>query len=334
MRHYNIPVFVPHKGCPHDCSFCNQKRITGRQTEQSLEEIRSEIETHLETFEKNSHIEIAFFGGSFTGIEENKQIELLALASEYIKSGKVNGIRLSTRPDYINVHILEYLKSFGVTAIELGVQTLDDHILKLNNRGHSSADVENAVHLIKSYNQFELGLQQMTGLWGATPESDFSTAEKIVSLKPDTVRIYPTVVLEGTQLYELYKQGLYTPYSLETSVETGSRLYELYTSAGIRVIRMGLQATEVINERDEKIYGPYHSSYGELVKSRLIRNQLETMLTDKKGVVEITANPRLISKIIGNKKGNLTYFKENFDITLKVKADTNENFMSVNVIEK
>ncbi len=320
MRYYNIPVFVPHKGCPHDCSFCNQKRITGMEEEPSIEDICSEIERCLSTFEKNYYAEIAFFGGSFTGIPEERQLEMLKMAWEYIQSGKVQGIRLSTRPDYITPHILDYLKEYGVTAIELGVQSMEESVLAKNNRGHSVAQVEEATRLIKSYGCFKLGLQQMLGLYGSTPEGDIESAKKIAALKPETVRIYPTIVLEKTGLEHLFFKGDYLPYTLEQAVEIGSRAYEIYTKNGIKVIRMGLQSTELINE-EGRIKGPYHSSYGELVKSRLLRRRLENVLEGRKGKVVLRVNPTVVSKVVGNKRCNVEYFKEKMGIDLQIKVD-------------
>ena len=331
MKHYNIPIFVPHNGCPNDCSFCNQKRITGHAHVPDAPEVYQEVEKNLKTLEADRYVEIAFFGGSFTGIEEEKQRELLSAASSFIQNGEVDGIRLSTRPDYITPHVLDYLKDYGVTAIELGVQSMDDEVLKKNNRGHTAADVEKAAKLIKSYGCFQLGLQQMLGLYGSSQEKDFETAVKIAALSPQVTRIYPTVVLEGTHLFDLYMKGKYIPFTVEQAVETGSKIYELYTENGIRVIRMGLQATEVINEKDEKMYGPYHSSYGELVKSRVLRTRLEKQLNGLTGEVVVLANPRLVSKLVGNKRCNVLYFKKKLGITLIVKPDPSVEEFSINV---
>lgn len=308
MRYYNIPVFVPHNGCPNDCSFCNQKRITGREEQQSTEDIRTSIEKHLLTLEKERYVEIAFFGGSFTGIERERQFELLSMAKEFVIKGEVDGIRLSTRPDYINKEVLDYLKAYGVSAIELGVQSMDEEVLKKNNRGHTTEQVVAATELIKSYGCFSVGLQQMLGLYGADEKSDIETAVKIAALSPETVRIYPTIVLGGTKLEELNQKGEYIPYTIEQAVEVGSFAYEIYKSKGIKVIRMGLQATDLINEKGE-ICGPYHSSYGELVKSRCIRRELENLLQGMEGKVALKVNPAFVSKVVGNKKSNMEYFK-------------------------
>lgn len=323
MKHYNIPVFVPHNGCPNDCSFCNQKKITGQKNIPSTSAIKDEIEGYLKTFTYPADVQIAFFGGSFTGIEENEQIKLLEIAGDYIKSGLVQGVRISTRPDYINSHILSYLKEYNVTSIELGVQSMDDDVLLKNNRGHTARDVGNAVHLIKEYGCFELGLQQMLGLYGSTKESDVDTARKIAGLKPHVTRIYPTIVLPGTALYTLMQEGKYMPYTLEEAVEVGSEVYKIYTSCGIKVIRMGLQATDIINEQGE-IFGPYHSSYGELVKSRVLRDEIEKSLTTDD--VTIIANPKLVSKIMGNKKENIEYFKNKLGVTVTVVENDHEEY--------
>ncbi|MBQ3053669.1 MAG: radical SAM protein [Clostridia bacterium] len=330
MRHYNIPVFVPHLGCPNDCSFCNQKRITGQKENHSIEKVREDIEKTLSTISGECYVEIAFFGGSFTGIPEEEQIRLLKLANDYVKKGKVNGIRLSTRPDYINCHILDYLKEYGVTAIELGVQSMVDEVLMANDRGHLVNDVENAVRLIKRYGCFQLGLQQMTGLYKSDREKDILSAEKIASLHPKVVRIYPTIVLPSTKLEKLYAQGKYIPYTLEEAVEVCSKIYRIYEKNNIQVIRMGLQATEMICEKGENIIGPYHSSFGELVLSRILRDELEEKLKNCKEKAEIVADKSIVSKIVGNKRCNIEYFKEKYGIELQLRT---ENFPE-NTVEK
>ena len=318
MKHYNIPIFVPHIGCPHDCAFCNQKKITGQGSSTTSEDAVKIIEEHLLTFGENCDIQAAFFGGSFTGIPEDEQRKLLEAASGYIKEGKISGIRISTRPDYISEKILDMLKSYGVNSIELGVQSMSDSVLTANDRGHTAADVEKAAELIKSYG-FELGLQMMTGLYKSDFDTDLETGRKIAALSPSTVRIYPTMVLGGTRLEELYRKGLYTPPSLDETVELCSLLYELFTEKNIRVIRMGLQATDTICEKGEIIAGAYHSAFGELVHSRIQRRFLEDMAkkctTD---FLEIKVPENMVSKTVGNKKENLKYIEEKYGINVKV----------------
>ena len=199
MKNANVSIFVSHFGCPQKCTFCNQHSITGAYGD-VIENAKIAIETASRTLGENSkNAEIAFFGGSFTAIDEKYMKTLLGLAYEYVKTGQFKGIRISTRPDKISAEILDLLKSYGVTAIELGAQSMSDKVLSMNNRGHNSACVVEASGLIKSYG-FELGLQMMTGMYGSDDETDIETAKKIIALSPDTVRIYPTVVIENTEL--------------------------------------------------------------------------------------------------------------------------------------
>ncbi len=319
MRHYNIPVFVPHIGCPHDCAFCNQKKITGQGTATTPEDAERIITEHLETFEEGCEVQTAFFGGSFTGIPETEQRALLEAANKYIKEGKVSGIRISTRPDYISEKILDMLKSYNVTSIELGVQSMSDEVLRVNDRGHTAEDVIKAAELIREYG-FEMGLQMMTGLYRSTFETDLETGRKIADLSPDTVRIYPTMVLGGTRLEELYTKNLYTPPGLDETVELCSLLYELFTEKNIRVIRMGLQATDTICEKGEIVAGAYHSAFGELVHSRIARRKLEKVAKEcTDGILEVFVPKNMISKTVGNKRENIRYIKEKYGINVEVK---------------
>ncbi|MGN1202728.1 MAG: elongator complex protein 3, partial [Eubacterium sp.] len=216
MKKGNISIFVPHQGCPCQCSFCNQKTITGQTKAPDKEDVVNAVETALK--KKNFEYEIAFFGGSFTAIDRDYMTSLLDAAYPYVKSGQVKGIRISTRPDCIDDEIFELLKGYGVTAIELGAQSMDNGVLQANRRGHTAEDVVNASKLIKSYG-FELGLQMMTGLYTDTEEKCIETAKKIIDLAPDTVRIYPTVVLKDTYLAELYEKELYKPLNADESAE-------------------------------------------------------------------------------------------------------------------
>ena len=320
MKHYNIPIFVPHFGCPHDCSFCNQKKITGQSTGVTPEDVRRIISEHLKTI--SGDIQTAFFGGSFTGIDESEQISLLEAANEFYDSGEISGIRISTRPDYISEEILDRMKKYHVTAIELGVQSMDNSVLAANNRGHNTADVIKAAELIKKYD-IELGLQMMTGLFRSTPDKDFETGVKIAELSPATVRIYPTVVLDGTHLASLYKSGEYVPYELDATVELCSRLYSLFTENGIRIIRMGLQSTDIICEKGNILGGAYHSSFGELVLSRLWRNKIEEYVCGHIGEKKLTMKvpARYVSQAVGNKRENIKYIKEKYGTDIKITGE-------------
>ena len=261
-----IPVFVPHKGCPNQCSFCNQRHITGQITETTPKMAEQTIKQYLKTIDTAKfHTEIAFYGGSFTAIDIDYQTELLKVAYKYVKSGDINGIRLSTRPDAIDDIILDNLEKYGVTEIELGVQSMCDDVLGLNKRGHTSKQVEDAVFLIRKRN-FYLGLQMMTGLIGDTYEKSVYTANRICELKPDFVRIYPTLVFNNTDLADLYRKGEYKPMTLEETVKLCKELLDIFENRnGIKVIRMGL----FMNDKEAKenfIAGPYHPRFRELVQ--------------------------------------------------------------------
>ena len=289
-------------GCPHRCSFCNQKTISGKITPPSAEDVEKAVETALSTVECNEG-EIAFFGGSFTAIDRGYMLELLKKAGEYVSKGMFRGIRISTRPDCIDADVLSVLKKYGVTSIELGCQSMDDEVLSLNNRGHFSACVPIAAELIKSFG-FELGVQMMTGLYGDTREKSIETAKKLIALGPDTVRIYPTVVLEGTELERLYRKGEYTPQSLEKAVDLCSELLMMFNESDIRVIRMGLHSGG--NVEEGFVAGVYHPAFRELCESRIYlkitEKELENILDRD---IEITVGSRYVSMLTGQKKSNI-----------------------------
>ena len=253
---------------------------------------------------KGYDYEIAFFGGSFTAIDRDYMLELLSAAYPYVKSGEVSGIRISTRPDCITEEILDLLKKYGVTSIELGAQSMDDEVLEANRRGHTAQDVLNASEMIKNAG-FELGLQMMTGLYKETAEKSLETAKKIIEIKPQTVRIYPTVVLKNTYLAELYLSGEYKPLNVDDSVELCAVLVPMFEKAGIRVIRIGLHSGSDIKEN--MLAGGFHDSFGELVKSRIMVNKiLELPPAD----YQVFVNQRSISKLKGNGKRNIYLLME------------------------
>lgn len=321
MRYYNIPVFVPHEGCPHDCIFCNQRRITGMDTSVTAGEVREIIESHLKTLpDFDRYVEAAFFGGSFTGISPQKQCELLEVAYEYKKSGKIDGIRLSTRPDCISDEVLARLEGYGVTTIELGVQSMDDEVLHLSARGHKAQDVENAVNLIRKY-PFRLGLQMMTGLPGDTSEKSIETAKKIIELRPDFVRIYPTLVLRDTALCRLYEEGKYTPQTLDEAVSICKELLLMFREAKIDVIRVALATTEEVSYSGAVVAGPYHSAFRELCEGEIYFDLICKELDKNTKITELLVNPAEISKAVGNKKRNVERIKEKYGITIRIKAD-------------
>ncbi|MDP4093501.1 MAG: radical SAM protein [Bacillota bacterium] len=326
-RHYIIPVFIPHKGCPFDCIYCNQKIISGQIKDVGEAEARASIDTCLSTIPKGSRAEIAFYGGSFTGIPKEQQIEFLKVANEYIDKGFVNSIRLSTRPDYIDSGILGYLSEYKVGTIELGVQSLDEDVLKASCRGHSVNDVITASRHIKEYG-FELGIQTMVGLPGDTKEKDIGTAKKVVDISPSIVRIYPTLVIKETYLEKMYRSGQYKPFTLEETIDICAELVELYESNNIKVIRTGLQATENISENADVVAGPYHPAFGQLVESRIALRKIEALIEEKdykdsESIIIITGKRR-ISDIVGQKRFNLEYLRKKYGFkAIKVAGQEN-----------
>lgn len=323
MRRYNIPVFVPHKGCPFDCVFCNQNRITGSIKEVTPDDVTQTIERYLKTIPaEDSIVETAFFGGSFTGIPIDEQSALMDRVAPYIQSGRISGIRLSTRPDYISYEILDNLKAHGVTTVELGVQSMADSVLKASNRGHTAAQVEAAVSLIRGYD-FSLGLQMMTGLPGDTEELSILTAQRIIALKPDCVRIYPTLTIRDTYLEKLYKDGRYTPQTLEEAAELAKKLILMFEAEGIDVIRVGLQPTEEINEGASVVAGPFHPSFRELAESRIYYDLIADALSGNSGDAVIYVNPRELSKACGNKRSNIIRINRELGRSIKIKGDEN-----------
>ncbi len=322
MKKRIIPIFVPHRGCPHDCIFCNQKRITGVSTDMTSEDARNIIEEYLPTIDKDALVEIAFFGGSFTAIDIDIQKSLLSVAKEYIDKGLVQDIRMSTRPDCIDQEILDTVKSYGASIIELGVQSLDEDVLKASIRGHHAPEVFTSTKLIKA-NNIKLGLQQMVGLPTDTEEKCINTARKFIELQPDCVRIYPTLVVKETGLENLLNKRQYNPFTLEESIQIVKKLLALYYVNNINVIRVGLQATEEIQLGKSIVDGPYHPAFRELVEGEMVKDYLASFIKDNKvkNNIIVKTNKKNISKIIGNKKCNSLYIKEQLGVTLKTQED-------------
>lgn len=263
-RHVNIPIFIPHEGCPNDCVFCNQRTITG-QSQKADRDIIPEIESALSTYDGDKdNIEIAFFGGSFTGIDRDVMTRLLEAAYSYVKRGIVSSIRLSTRPDYIDDEVLHILKSHGVRHIELGIQSMSDMVLKASNRGHSAEATRRSCSLIKKYG-FDLTGQMMIGLPLSSMDDEIYTANEIVAMGCDSARIYPTVVFENTRLCHMAKIGDYAPLSVDEAITRSTAVYEIFLQNGIQVIRIGLQASESLTSGDGIYAGANHSALGELI---------------------------------------------------------------------
>ena len=326
-KHSNISIFVPHIGCPNKCSFCDQRYIAGVSNAPHPEDVEQAVITAVKSKKFNPKTtEIAFFGGSFTAINRNYMISLLEVASSFVKIGLVSGIRISTRPDNIDEEILMLLKSYNVTAIELGAQSLNDRVLKLNNRGHSAQDVVKASTLIKKHG-FELGLQIMTGLYADDNDSLERTAKKVIEIKPDTVRIYPTIVLMGTDLAGLFLDNKYKPQSLSEAVKMASKLYLMFTNAGIKVIRLGLHSVK----EEAFVAGPWHPAFSELCQSQIMLTKALTTLFDK-GDYIIYVGKSDVSKMIGQGRKNIIFLKTR-GFNCKVKVD--ESLSDLNLrIEK
>lgn len=315
-----IPIFIPHLGCPHDCSFCNQKKITGISKAPTESDILTIINEYIQTFKENELFEIAFYGGSFTAMDINIQkmyLQAIHDCKDIIKN--CIGIRISTRPDYINESILKLLKEYNVKTIELGAQSLDDTVLELNKRGHSSNDVYQSSRMIQQ-NGFILGIQTMTGLIGDTDDKSVNTAKKVAALKPDFVRIYPTLTIRDTYLEEQYNKGLYIPQTLDRAVELAAKLIQIYNDNNIRIIRVGLCPTKDINEHADVVAGPFHPAFRQIAESLRIYNILDFKITntikEKPEQISIYSNSRNISNIVGHKRSNINKLKLKFNINL------------------
>ena len=328
-KEYIIPIFVPHLGCKNDCSFCNQRSISEQIKEVTPEDVKETIDTYLNNFKsKNNYVEVAFFGGSFTGIDKKKQIELLEAVQPYIKSKKVNSIRCSTRPDYIDKDILKMLKKYHVKTIELGVQSTNDYILDKVKRGHTFEDVKKASKLIRRY-RFTLGHQMMVGLPDSTLIDEMNTAKDLAKLKPSIVRIYPVLVIKGTKLEKDYENGEYEPLEVNQAVSRCKELCYFFDKKKITVIRIGLQSTDTIsdpskNVSSEVVAGPYHESFRQLVDTEIAYDLISEKIKsfdNKVKDVEITVNPQDVNNIVGYKRSNIIKIKEMYDVNIKVRQD-------------
>jgi histone acetyltransferase (RNA polymerase elongator complex component) len=312
-RHYNIPVFIPEFGCPFQCVFCNQRKISGHQGIPSTVEVQRIVELHLATINPlQSHVEIAFFGGNFTGLQASDQMAYLEAASKYVHRGLVQSIRLSTRPDYINQETIDLLKQYPVKTIELGAQSLDDEVLKAAGRGHTAKQIEVASELIQQAN-FELVLQMMTGLPSDTPDKSLNTASRIIGLGASATRIYPCLVIEGTRLAELYKAGKYRPQTLEEAVQLIAKLIVEFDKAQVTILRIGLHASEELAKPESLLAGPYHPALREMAESLIWQSLFEKGLNfDKSGEIRIVTSPGQTAKAAGFKGQNRAWLERRF----------------------
>ena len=333
MSHSNISVFVPHKGCPNDCSFCNQRAISGQTVPATPKDVENAVKIAIEYNVDPKNTEIAFFGGSFTAIERDYMVSLLTAAKHFLDTYNFRGIRVSTRPDCIDEDILSTLKSYGVTAIELGAQSMCDDVLLANRRGHTAYDVQNASALIKDYG-FELGLQMMTGLYKSDFEKDEYTAREIIKLKPDTVRIYPTVVLKNTHLGYLQEKGEYIAPKAEESAPFCAKLLQMFENEGIKVIKLGLHSSETVE--GDMVGGAYHPAFRELCEGHIYLEKILEKLKgkDKNQQYVIYVNKKVLSKAKGQQKRNEKALKnQGFSCIIKGKENLEEFDIEVEVLE-
>lgn len=362
-KHSIIPIFIPHQGCPNDCIFCNQKKITARQKAVTVSDVENTIETWLSTLEPRGvdTIEAAFFGGSFTGIPMEEQSAYLAVARGYKDAGRIDKIHMSTRPDCISEEILDNLRRFGADTIELGVQSFDDKVLQMANRGHGSKEVYKACKLIQDYG-FELGIQLMIGLPGDSMESCIFSAEETVKIGPSIARLYPTVIVHDTELYNQYLRGEYVPLPQQEAVLRTKEMYKRLDGAGINIIRVGLKSTDIINENGQVSGNTYHPAFRQLVEGDIAREKIEALLSEKgftpaapvssgspsfpvkagtpqhcrnaRVKVDFFANGRSFSNLIGHQGKNKKYFLENYpqlNILYKVNPKLKNNEFQITI---
>jgi histone acetyltransferase (RNA polymerase elongator complex component) len=323
LRHFNIPFFIPELGCPHQCVFCDQHRISGTLQAPEPEEVDSQVAAYLETFPKGKRqVEIAFFGGNFTGLPQNEQEAYLKAAVKWVENGEVNGIRLSTRPDYINPEVIKLLKKYGVSSIELGAQSLDEEVLKLSGRGHSAKHVEEASKMILDAG-FVLGLQMMTGLPGDTMEKTVYTARRIAELGASETRIYPTLVIRGTQLELMYLEGSYQPLNLEETIERCKKLVLFFEENQIRILRLGLHPSEGLSKGSDLVAGPFQPALKELVNTAIWKDIFRESLKNKnRQCLRLSVASKELNAAIGHKAQNKKWLLEHFE---KVEFKTNTN---------
>ena len=281
MSFFVIPIFIAHQGCPHRCIFCDQLTITGHAEQEeepvSPVTVKKTVEEWLAHSGKKvrKEVQVAFYGGSFTGLPVQRQKELLGAVKPYIDVGRVNTIRISTRPDYIDENIVAILKKHSVSIVELGIQSLDRNVLQASARGHSPEQSESAINFLKEEG-FTVGAQLMCGLPGDSTRTLLKTANKIAALAPDFVRIYPALIIKGSGLEKLYLNDSYKPLSLSKAIALTCKVKKIFDQYHIRVVRMGLQPSRDLEEK--VLAGPYHPAFGELVISRTLFKQARKLL--------------------------------------------------------
>ncbi len=315
MKHYTIPIFIPELACPFRCIYCNQHVITSQEGIPNEIEIIETIESHLKTFSKGANVQIGFYGGTFTGLSLKQQEYLLQLAKPYLEKGLIHSLKLSTRPDYITAENLKLLKDFGVKEIELGIQSFDEEVLLQSKRGYTVRQIEESAELIKSFG-FDLGMQMMLGLPADTKEKTVYTAQRIIACGAKTTRIYPTLVIENTDLAELYTEGKYAVLSMGEAVDWAKEVSLLFEHANVTILRMGLHPTKDFLQGQGFLAGPFHVSFKELVLSSIWQDILQPLMEKypKGSSLKIGVNPNELNAAVGynaaNKKMLSEYFKD------------------------
>jgi len=329
-----LPVFVPHWGCPHACVFCNQRRISGAKKPATAQDVKNAINEAAAFLPKGGKRQLAFYGGSFTAIPIPEQEALLDAAKEALDRGEIDAVRLSTRPDAIDAAVLDRLQAYGVETVELGAQSMDDEVLRLTERGHTARDVERASKLIRAAG-FKLILQMMTGLPGTSDESDIETARRLIALQPDGVRVYPTVIVRDTVLYDMWQAGAYKEHTVEDAVRVCARIVPLFEQAGIPIIRLGLNPTEELSG-GAAVGGAYHPALGELVKSRILLDKARKLLDgiEPGGRVTLLVGRGKTSQMAGQHRENIRRLTEEYTladlrIREKTEADTEIVLLSI-----
>ncbi len=322
-----IPVFIPHMGCPHQCAFCNQTTLTPKagQALPATEEIHQTIDQYLAFQGKRERVELAFYGGNFLGLAPHQITVLLQAVTPYLNDKQIHGIRFSTRPDTITPETLDLIREFPVCLIELGIQSMSDTVLSAANRGHTAQQARDAMDAINAAG-IPLGVQVMVGLPRDTRQTMLATARTLVEYHPKTARIYPLLVLAHSPLALAHGNGDYAPLSLETALDVTKALYPLFTQAGTRVIRMGLQASDFMEDRLKVIAGPWHPAFGHLVFCALaldeILYQINTLSPAPGDTVTLLFHPSDQSRIRGDKNTNLTHLQTQYPhLTFTLRPD-------------
>ncbi|HAR45890.1 MAG: hypothetical protein A2X56_00145 [Nitrospirae bacterium GWC2_57_13] len=329
-----IPFFIPHAGCQHQCVFCSQKQITGSSGPPEPSTIAPMIEEYLASAESGDRTEVAFYGGSFTALAPDRQEAYLAPVSQFIEAGRISTIRISTRPDCVTASGISLLKRFRVTIVELGSQSMDDEVLHRSGRGHTAADTAATVALLGSEG-FIIGIQIMAGLPGDRDETFLRTVEETVGLKPDFVRLYPTLVIKNTPLEELYRSGAYEPLSIDSAVDLCRQALLRFEEAGIPVIRIGLQPTAELGRPGTVLAGPYHPAFGQLVESSIFLGKMQRLLGkgSEHSSARITVHPLDLSTALGQKRSNVMALKTEYRLrSLSIAADENVPRKSVRLL--